>query len=128
VVARIPIGPAGRRFDPVQLIPADKRLLALGEWTNAGTLTNRNGLARLDPARNRIEGVTPLPPGQLTAAPGGGWLWVGRVNGRLLEQINPSSGRVVRQLQARVGVALAFAGGDPWTVSRNGSLQRLAIR
>jgi hypothetical protein len=128
VVARIPIGPASGRFDPVQLIPAGKRLLALGEWTNAGTLTNRNGLARVDPAHNRVEAVTPLPPGQLTAAYGGGWLWAGRVNSRLLEQINPGSGRVVRRLRARVGVALAFAGGSLWTVSRDGSLQRLAIR
>lgn len=43
VVARIRIGPAGGRFVAVQLVPAGKRLLAVGEWTNAGTLTNRNG-------------------------------------------------------------------------------------
>jgi streptogramin lyase len=126
VVARIPIGPAGGRFVPVQLIPERKRLLAVGEWTNAGTLTKRNGLARFDPAHNRVEAVTPLPPGQLTAAAGGGFLWLGRVNGRRLEQIDPASGTVVRRLQARVGVALAFAGGSLWTVFHDGRLQRLA--
>lgn len=126
VVARIPIGPAGGRFVAVQLIPAGKRLLAIGEWTSAGTATARNGLARLDPARNRVEAVTPLPTGLLTGAYGGGSLWVGVVNGRLLEQIDPRSGRVVGRLHARVGVALAFAGGEQWTVFRDGSLQRLA--
>jgi hypothetical protein len=128
VVARIPVGPAGGRFDPVQLLPAGKRLLAVGEWTSAGTLTNRNGLARLDPTRNRVAAVTPLPAGQLAAAYGGGALWVGRVNDTMLEQIDPGSGAVVRRLQARVGGALAFAGGRLWTIFRNGSLQRLAIR
>lgn len=127
VVARIPIGPAGGRFVPAQLIPAGKRLLAVGEWTNAGTLTDRNGLARLARAHNRVEAVTPLPAGQLTAAYGGGSLWIGRVNTDMLEKIDPGSGRVVRRLHARVGVALAFAGGRLWTVLRDGSLQRLAI-
>jgi hypothetical protein len=128
VVARIPVGPAGGRFVPVQLLPAGKRLLAVGEWTSAGTLTNRNGLARLDPTRNRVAAVTPLPAGQLAAAYGGGALWVGRVNDTMLEQIDPASGAVVRRLQARVGGALAFAGGRLWTIFRDGSLQRLAIR
>lgn len=128
VVARIPVGPAGRRFVPVQLLPAGKRLLALGEWTNAGTLTNRNGLARIDLARNRVQAITALPAGQLTAAFGGGLLWVGRVNGTLLEKVDPASGTVVRRLQTRAGVALAFAGGSLWTVFRDGTLQRLAVR
>jgi streptogramin lyase len=127
VVARIPIGPAAGRFDPVQLLPAGKRLLTLGEWTNAGAATNRNGLVRLDPTRNRLSVVTPLPAGQLTAAFGGGSLWVGHVNGHLLERIAPSSGRLVRALHVPVGVALAFAGGSLWTVYRDGTLQRLAI-
>lgn len=39
VVARLPVGPARGRFDPVQLIPTDTQLLAIGQWTNAGTLT-----------------------------------------------------------------------------------------
>lgn len=127
VVARIPIGPADGRFVPVQLLPAGKWLLAIGEWTNAGTLTKRDGLVRLDPARNRVEAVTPLPPGQLTAAYGGGSLWVGRVNSALLEKIDPDSGKVLRRLRARVGLALAFAGGSLWTSFRDGSLHRLPL-
>jgi streptogramin lyase len=128
VVARIPTGPASGRLVAVRLLPAGRRLLAVGEWTNAGTLTNRNGLARLDPAANRVEAVTPLPPGQLTTAYGGGSLWVGRVNDTLLEQIDPANGTVLRRLQTRVGVALAVAGGSLWTIFRDGTLHRLAIR
>ena len=55
-----------------------------------------------------------------------GSLWVGRVKGALLEQVDPASGTVVRRLQTRVGVALAFAAGRLWTVFRDGRLQRLA--
>ncbi len=128
VVARIPIGPASGRFDPVQLIPAGRWRLALGEWTSAGTLTNRNGLARLDATRNGVEAVTPLPSGQLIAAYGGGSLWVARVNSGVLGQIAPASGTIVRRLRARVGIALAFAAGSVWTVFRDGRLERLATR
>jgi streptogramin lyase len=126
VVARIPLGPAGHRFDPGRLIPAGSRLLALGELTSGGSFTGRNELARIDPARNHVEAIMSLPVGQLTAAYGTGSLWVGRVGGRLLEQIDPVSGAVVRRLRHRVGVALAVAGGHVWTVTRDGSLHQLA--
>jgi hypothetical protein len=55
-------------------------------------------------------------------------LWLGRVNGALLEQLAPGSGTIVRRLHARVGVALAVACGRLWTVSRDGRLERLALR
>jgi streptogramin lyase len=126
VVARIPIGHADGRLDVGQLLPAGKRLLALGEWTSAGTLTNRNGLARLDTARNRAQGITALPAGHLVAAYGGGSLWVGLAEGSLLERIDPASGRIVQRLRAPVGVQLAVADGHVWTISRDGSLHRLA--
>ena len=128
VVARLPVGPAGGRFDPVQLIPTDTQLLAIGQWTNAGTLTNRNGLARVDSTRNRVTEVTPLPAGQLTSAYGAGSLWVGRVNATTLEQIDPSSGKTLRQLHVRVGRMLAFAGGALWTAFPDGTLQRTPTR
>jgi len=128
VLARLPVGPADGRFDPVQLIPTDTQLLAIGQWTNAGTLTNRNGLARVDSARNRVEAVTPLPAGQLTSAYGAGSLWVGRVNATTLEQIDPSSGKTLRQLHVRVGRMLAFAGGALWTAFPDGTLQRTPTR
>jgi streptogramin lyase len=126
VVARIPIGPARGRLDLGQLLPAGKRLLALGEWTSSGTLTNRNGLARINTAHNRVQGITPLPAGQLVAAYGAGSLWVGRVEGRLLERIDPASGRILQRLPVPVGVRLAVADGFVWTVTRGGAPRRLA--
>jgi hypothetical protein len=128
VLARIPVGPAGGRFDTVQLIPTDTQLLAIGQWTNAGTLTNRNGLARLDSTRNRVTTETPLPAGQLTSAYGAGSLWVGRVNATTLEQIDPLTGKTLRQLHVRVGRMLAFAGGALWTAFGDGTLQRIPTR
>jgi streptogramin lyase len=128
VVARIPIGPREHRFVAVQLIVSGRRLLALGEWTNAGTATNHNGLDRLDPRSNRVAPPTAVPSGRLTAAFGDGSLWVGRVNSHMLDQIDPGSGRVIRRLQSEIGVELAFAGGRLWTVSRDGNLERVPIR
>jgi streptogramin lyase len=128
VVARLPVGPAGGRFDPVQLIPTDTHLLAIGQWTNAGTLTNRNGLARVDSKRNRVEAVTPLPAGQLTSAYGAGSLWVGRVNAKTLLQIDPRTGKTLRQLHVRIGRMLAFAGGTLWTALGDGTLQQIPTR
>jgi hypothetical protein len=128
VVARIPIGPADGRFDPVQVTVTDGHVLAIGQWTLAGTLANRNGLARLDARPNRVEAVTPLPGGQLTGAYGAGFVWIGRVNGTTLLQIDPRSGKTLRQLRVRVGSALAFAGGGLWTLIGDGTIRRLPIR
>jgi streptogramin lyase len=128
VVARLAVGPAGGRLDPIQLIPTDTQLLAIGQWTNAGTLTNRNGLARVDSTRNRVEAVTPLPAGQLTSAYAAGSLWVGRVNATTLTQIDSHSGKTLRQLHVRVGRMLAFAGGALWTALGDGTLQQVPIR
>jgi hypothetical protein len=128
VVARIPIGPADGRLDVGQLIPAGNRLLALGEWTSGGTLTGRNGVARIDPARNRVQGISPLPAGQLLAAYGARSLWVGQAEGTLLERIDPANGTILQRLRARVGVQLAVADGQVWTITRDGGLHRLARR
>ena len=126
VAARIPIGPAHGRLDVGQLIPAGKRLLAMGEWTSGGTLTGRNGLARINTGHNRVQGITKLPAGQLVAAYGASSLWIGRSEGSLLERIDPASGRIVQRLRARVGVQLAVADGQVWTITRDGSLHQLA--
>ena len=93
VVARIAIGPAGSRLDPVQLVSTASKVLAVGTWTSGGALTNRNGLARLDPVRNRVEAATPLPVGPLVSTYGNGALWVGRVGGSTLVRIDPSTGK-----------------------------------
>jgi streptogramin lyase len=97
----------------------------VGAWTQGRTLTGGNGLARLDPRRNRVHHVTPLPSGQLATAFGEGALWVARVGGSSVERIDPSTGRVSDLLHAKAGSALAFAGGRLWTADRNGTIRRL---
>ena len=54
-----------------------------------------------------------------------GALWVGRVGGSSVERIDPSTGRVSGRLLAKVGTALAVAGGRLWTADRNGTIRRL---
>lgn len=125
VVARIPIGPADGRLDASQLLPAGERLFAIGAWAHNGLLATHNGLARIDAAHNRVEALTALPTGRLVAALGAGSLWVGRVDGRMLERIDPRTGRVEQRVDAHVGVALAFASGSLWTVEQDGTLAKL---
>jgi hypothetical protein len=72
--------------------------------------------------------VTPLPAGQLTSAYGAGSLWVGRVNATTLTQIDPRTGKTLRQLHVHVGRMLAFVGGALWTAFRNGTLQEIPTR
>jgi len=72
--------------------------------------------------------VTPLPPGDLAVAFGRHSLWVGRVGGSTVERIDPGSGRVVGRLPARVGTALAVAGGKLWTASRDGTIRQIALK
>lgn len=126
VVARTRIGPAGDRLDVEQIVLAAGKVLAIGAWTSAGELTSRNGLARLDPVRNRVQAVTPLPAGPLAVAVGGSSLWVARVGGSRVDRIDASTGEVVRRLHAHVGIALAVAGNHLWTATRDGTIRRLA--
>jgi streptogramin lyase len=125
VTARIQIGPKTARLVVTRLLFGRGRVLALGAWTKGGSLTGSNGLARIDPTRNRVVAVTPLSPGPLLAAFGAGSLWVARVNGSTLERIDPSNGRILGRFHAKVGTALAIAGGHLWTADRNGTLRRL---
>lgn len=126
VVARIRIGPSSGRFVAVGLYAARDRLLAVGGWTSGGAFTNRNGLALVDAARNRVQSVTALPPGQLTSAYGAGALWVARVGGSSVERIDPHTGRVIDEFDAGIGMMLAAAGGHLWTAFRDGTVQRLS--
>jgi hypothetical protein len=125
VVRRVRIG-AG--VVAAQLIAAGEQLFAVGERTSDGTLVQRNTLVRLDATGNRKASLTPLPRGRLTAAYGGGSLWVGVADGQTLERVDPRRGTVVRRLHARLGDALAFAGGSLWTLFRGGTPERLAVR
>jgi len=127
VVVRIPIGPRVRRLVAVQLYPVGSRLLAVGEWTSGGVLTDRNGLALISATHNRVQATTALPAGPLTSAYGRGSLWVARVGGSSLERVDARTGRVVAQIHARVGEMLAVAGGYLWTAFRDGTVRRLAV-
>ena len=120
VVARIQVGPTSGRLVPTRLFAAVGELLAVGEWADGNTLTNRNGFARIDRRHNRVEAITALPPGPLATTYGNGSLWLGRLGSTVLERIDPDSGRVLRRYPAHIGIALAFAGGHVWTASRQG--------
>jgi streptogramin lyase len=128
LVARIPVGPRSGRFVPVELYAVRGKLLAVGEWTNGGAATNRNGLALVDTARNHVQSVTPLPAGQLTSAYGLGSLWVARVDGSSLERINPQTGRSVGRFHTHIGTMLAVAGGHLWTAFHDGTVRRVSAR
>ena len=126
VVARIQVGPSSGRLVPTQLFADAGELLVVGEWADGNTLANRNGLARIDRGHNRVEAITPLPPGPLATTYGNGSLWLGRLGSTVLERIDPRSGGVLRRYPAHIGIALAFAGGHVWTASRQGLIDQLA--
>jgi streptogramin lyase len=125
VTARIRIGPRTGRLVPIRFLFARGGVLAIGAWTRGGSLTGGNGLVRLDPSRNRVEAVTPLPPGQLAAAVGDGELWVAHVGGSTVERIDPRTGRTTSRIHGKVGIALAFAAGRLWTADRDGTIRPL---
>ncbi len=110
VVARIHVGPLSGRLVPTRLLFARGAILAVGIWTQGGVSTRRNGLARIDPTRNRVIAVTQLPSGPLAVAYGKGSLWVARIGGSSVDRVDPSTGRLLRRFDSRIGVALAVAG------------------
>jgi hypothetical protein len=119
IVARMRIP----RLDATDPVRCGGEVLVQGTWTSGGALTNRSSLARV--IGNRITVVTELPHGPLVLTCGGGSLWVGRQGGSTIERIDPASGRIVERRSARVGVALAFAGGRLWTADQNGTVRQL---
>lgn len=125
ISAKIRVPLATGRFDALQVFPLVGRILALGVKTSGGVLTRHNVLARIDASHNLVEGVTPLPSGQLIAATGKGSLWVAEVGGSFVERLEPRTGRVVARFRARVGTAVAVSGGHLWTASSGGVVRRL---
>lgn len=125
ISAKIRVPLATGRFDALQVFPLVGRILALGVKTSGGVLTRHNVLARIDASHNRVEGVTPLPSGQLIAATGKGSLWVAELGGSFVERLEPRTGRVVARFRARVGTAVAVSGGHLWTASSGGVVRRL---
>lgn len=127
VVARIHFGPPTARLVANRLLFASGSVLAVGGWTQGGAFTRRNGLARIDPSRNRVSSVTPLPSGPLAVAFGEGSLWVARARGSHVERIDPGTGKIVSHLRADIGTALAVAGGRLWTTGQDGTIHFVAI-
>jgi streptogramin lyase len=125
VTARIQIGPRTGRLVPIRFLFARGIVLAIGARTRGGALTGSNGLARLDPSRNQVESVTPLPSGQLAVAGGGGALWVAHVRGATVARIDPRTGRTASRIHGRVGIALALAAGRLWTADQDGAIRPL---
>lgn len=128
VVARIQIGPPSARLvvTHLLLIPGGS-VLAVGVWTKGGAMIRRNGLARIDASRNRAGAVTALPPGPLIAALGDGSPWLARVDGSVVERIDPRTGSVIGRLRAKVGARLAVARGRVWTADPNGTIRQLPV-
>jgi streptogramin lyase len=126
VSARIGIGPPTGRFAVDRPLVGGGKVLAVGAWTRGDVLTGRRGLARIDPRRNRLEAVTPLPSGPLAVAFGNGSLWSAVVGGSVVERIEAMTGEVIDHIPADNVSALAVAGGHVWTASRDGTIRRLA--
>jgi hypothetical protein len=117
-VARVHVRVPGLAVD--QPLVADGRVFAVGGVVSGRTLTGGAAVAAVAP---RIATVARFPRGPAAVAAGGGSVWAGRMNGDGLVEIDASSGRVVRHLTARIGIALAHAGGKLWTVDRDGRLR-----
>lgn len=126
VSARIRIGPATGRLAVDRPLIGGGKVLAIGSWTQGDVGTGRRGLARVDPTRNRLEAVTPLPSGPLAVAFGKGSLWSARVGGSSVERIEARTGKVIGRFRAEGVSALAVAGGHVWTATRDGTIRRLA--
>ena len=120
MVARIRIA----RLAVDQVVVAGGAIFAIGGRTSSGALSGGSAVARIDPSRNRLLAVTQLPAGALVIAGGPGAIWVGVPARSLLMRIDARTGAVSR-LRARIGVALAFAGGRLWTADADGTLRRL---
>ena len=126
VSARIRIGPRAGRFAVDRPLVAGGKVFAVGSRTRGDVLTGRRGLARVDPARNRLKAVTPLPSGPLAVAFGKGSLWSAVVGGSSVERIEAGTGKVVSRFRTDDVSALAVAGGDVWTATRDRTIRRLA--
>ncbi len=125
VVARIHIGPPGGRFAVDKPVVGEGRVLAIGSWTRGDVLTGKRGLAQIDPRRNRLEAVTPLPSGPLAVAIGKGSVWVARVGASSVDRLDASTGRVIARHRADDVGLLAVGGGYVWTATRGGTIRRL---
>lgn len=125
-IARIRIPLAAGRFDAGRVIPAASGVLVIGDATSGGAYTGRNVLVRIGYGDGEVKGVTPLPPGPLAVAFGKGSLWAAQAGSSSIQRIDARTGRPVGRTRAKVGSALAFAGGSLWTIFPDGTLRRLS--
>ena len=122
IVARIRVPLPRGRFDATEVIPCGGNVLVLGARTSGGMLTSQNDLARIRVRHNLAEFLTTVPAGPLEVTCGAGSLWLARTGGSSFERIDPGTGKVVDRHRARIGTALAFAGGRLWTAYRDGTV------
>jgi hypothetical protein len=133
VSARLHIRVAGLsdgQLNAEQVFVGRRTVLAIGAKAVGTVATTSYGLARIDPTRNHVGAISPLPsgPGGLAVTFGSGSLWVARVGGSTVERIDPETGRVIASVPAAVGNVLALAGGHLWTSSGDGRIVELASR
>jgi streptogramin lyase len=122
----IKIEKGGRTLSAGETLVGGGKVLAVGAWATGGVASNANAVARIDPRSRRVEGVTPLPGPRLTLTVGDGSLWAARVGGTTIERIDPRTGAVVARISGVVGTTLAVADGYVWTVTREGTVKRVA--
>ena len=133
VSARLRIRVAGisdGQLNAEQVFVGRRTVLAIGAKAVGTVATTSYALARIDPTRNHVRALSPLPagPGGLAVTFGNGSLWVARLGGSTVERIDPETGRVIARIPAAVGNVLAFAGGHLWTSSGDGRIFKLASR
>lgn len=126
VVAKIRVGNRNRRLAINQVLLGGDEVFAVGGRTRHDVAGSGNALVRVDPRSNRVKSVTPLPRGPLAVAYGKGTLWAGRIGGRSIEGVNPTTGEVEARLSTSAGTWLAVSEGELWTVSLDGVVRRIA--
>jgi len=113
-------------FDAEQVVVCDGKVLVLGAAASVQRdLPNREYLVRV--LRDGAKRIGRLPSGPLAYTCGAGSLWLGQQGGSRLERIDPANGRVVAQRRAKIGTALAYAGGKLWTARPDGAVRQLGM-
>lgn len=128
VIARIRVGPRGRRLAIQDVVLGGGEVFAVGARIGRHQVpTGGYALARIDPATDRVQAVTSLPRGAgIRFAYGAGALWVARFDGPGVYRIDPETGQVTDRVAADAGAGLLVADGWLWTASPGGTIRRTA--
>ena len=122
----IRLGQPTRRFAVDLPLGGAGSVLAVGSWTRNDVQTGERGFARIDPRRSQAQAVMPLPSGPLAVALGEGSLWVARVGGSQVEQVDARTGKIVGRFRAGDVVALVVGQGRIWTAARDGTVREIS--